>query len=166
MQSQIRYETTLLDFYTVKWIASPLAGRSLNTRHVLEREEERSSPAFLQNRSIPVWKAKEEKESFLLHSQDVSIPSQPLSAAFCLTGNPGVFWKSYFQHFSEGVGLVLPTEPGMSMLGNHQHAPTIPDTQLLRQGCNSSATKLGKDISGVTLLNPSVLHRSCPVSRL
>lgn len=76
------------------------------------------------------------------------------------------FWKSYFQHFSEGVGLVLPTEPGMSVLGNHQHASTIPDTQLLRQGCNSSATKLGKDISGVTLLNPSVLHRSCPVSRL
>lgn len=101
-----------------------------------------------------------DKENFLLRSQDVSILPQPLNAAFCLTGNPGVpenptsntllkVWAWSYQ------------QSQACLLGNHQEASTIPDIQLLTLGLNSSANKLGKDIWGVTLLNPSILHCSC-----
>lgn len=165
MQSQIRHKRAELDFYTINCIASPLAGRSPSTQHVLGQEEELSQSSLAAKQINNTCVESQGDKSFFSPHQDVSILTQPLSAAFCLTGNPRASENSTFNTFLK-VWAWSYQQSQACLLGNHQHASTIPGILLLGQGYKSSASKLGKDIWGVILLDPSILHCSCPVSKL
>lgn len=99
MQGQIRQERAQLDFYTLKKNNRSLCSKK--SKHPTcswggGRAEQSGLTAKQINMHV---EDQGDKESFLPHSWDVSVLSQPLTAGFCLTGNPGISENPSFNTF-------------------------------------------------------------------